>query len=354
MKMKIFSTYSMMKGLVSAMMLVVLLSSPALAQFNTDTRTVTKVGTTAADFLNIPVGAKATGMGGAISASISGPTSMYWNPAGLASMTDGAFAADYATWLAEIDFSFVAIAIPTSMGTFGFGLTSVSTPEMEVTTVEQQEGTGERFDAASYALAFSYARSLTDRFNIGASFKVLNERIWHSTSSAIAFDVGTQFTTPFKDIRLGASISNFGSKMQMGGDDLLVVVDIDPNAEGNNESNRARFNTDRFDLPLTMRIGLASEVIDTEDIRLTVGVDALSPNNSEQFVNMGAELGLRGDLIMLRAGMSELGIKDSIRSYASGAGLQYRFAPLMFALDYSYEAQEYFAGVNRFTLTVRF
>lgn len=330
------------------------LVQPASAQFDGGTRTVTKRGTTAADFLNIPIGAQATSMGSAISASISGPTSIYWNPAGLASMKDGAFAADYATWLAEIDFSFVAIAVPTNMGTFGIGLTTMSTPQMEVTTVEQQEGTGERFDASSYALALSYARSLTDRFSIGGSFKVINERIWHSTSSGMAFDIGTQFVTPFRDIRLGASIANFGTKMQIGGDDLLVVVDIDPNAEGNNESNRARFNTDRFDLPLTMRIGLAGEVIQTDDVRLTLGVDALNPNNSEQFVNVGAELGFRGDLIMLRAGMSELFLDDSIRSYALGAGLRYRFAPLFFGLDYSYEVQDFFADVNRFTLTVGF
>jgi len=351
--MKSMHTTSFVRAL-SFVLLGVLLVLPASAQFDNTTRSVTKRGTTAADFLNIPVGARATGMGNAIAASSTGPTSIYWNPAGLATMQDGAFLADYATWLAEIDLSFVAIAIPTSMGTFGIGLTSMVTPDMEVTTVEQQNGTGERFNASSYALALSYARPLTDRFSIGGSFKVINERIWHSTSSGMAFDIGTQFVTPFRDIRLGASISNFGSKMQIGGDDLLVVVDIDPNAEGNNESNRARFNTDRFDLPLTMRIGLAGEIIQTDDIRLTVGVDALNPNNSEQFVNVGTELGFRGDLIMLRAGMSELFLEDSIRSYSLGAGLRYRFAPLIFSLDYAYEVQDFFADVNRFTLTVGF
>jgi hypothetical protein len=57
---------------------------------------------------------------------------------------------------------------------------------------------------------------------------------------------------------------------------------------------------------------------------------------------------------MLRAGMSELYMKDSIRSYALGAGLKYRFSPLIFSLDYSYEVQDFFADVNRFTLTVGF
>ncbi|RMH66749.1 MAG: hypothetical protein D6685_04540, partial [Bacteroidetes bacterium] len=42
----------------------------AAAQFEEETRTVTRRGTTAAEFLTIPVGARATAMGNAISASV--------------------------------------------------------------------------------------------------------------------------------------------------------------------------------------------------------------------------------------------------------------------------------------------
>jgi hypothetical protein len=142
--------------------------------------------------------------------------------------------------------------------------------------------------------------------------------------------------------------------MQLGGDDLLVVVDIDPNNEGNNESNRALLRTDPFDLPLTMRIGLAGEVFAGEMSRLTLAVDALNPNNSEQYVNVGAELGLFGDLVMLRGGYSELLLDDALRSFTAGGGLRYGFGGLRFALDYAFEVQEYFAGVNRFTVALMF
>jgi hypothetical protein len=103
-----------------------------------------------------------------------------------------------------------------------------------------------------------------------------------------------------------------------------------------------------------MRIGLAGEVFQSEQSRLTLAVDALNPNNSKQYVNVGAELGLLGDLVMIRGGFSELFLADAVRSFTLGAGLRYRFAPLDFALDYSYEAQEFFNNVNRFTLSVGF
>ena len=198
--------------LTSALVLVMagLLAAPVQAQFETTTRNVTKRGTTAADFLAIPVGARATAMGGAVTASINDPTAIYWNPAGIAGL-GGAFSAEYAEWLAGIDFNFVAVTLPVGAGTAGIAVTAMRTPEMEVTTVAQQDGTGEKFDAASYAIALSYARALTDRFSIGASIKSVRERIWTSTASGTAFDIGTQFVTPFRGIRLGAAITNFGT-----------------------------------------------------------------------------------------------------------------------------------------------
>ena len=166
--------------------------------------------------------------------------------------------------------------------------------------------------------------------------------------------MGTQFVTPFAGVRLGAAITNFGTKLQIGGDDLLTRVDIDPNNRGNNESNRALLTTDEYDMPLTMRIGLAGEVFQTASSRLTVAVEALNPNNSEQYLNFGAELGFLNDLVMLRGGYSEVMLDDALRSFSLGAGLRYRFAPLNFAFDYAYEAQDFFNNVNRFTLSVQF
>lgn len=339
---------------MAAAVISIVLLQPAAAQFSDETRSVTKRGTTAAEFLSIPIGARATAMGNAFSASVDDASAIYWNPSGLAAMDKRAFSAEYATWLAEINFNYAAIVLPTGAGTFGFGITSLRSPEMEVTTVEEQDGTGERFTASSYAFSLSYGRNLTDRFALGLTAKVINERIWNSSATGVALDVGTMFVTPFQGIRLGASISNFGTKLNIQGDDLLSIIDTDPNNRGNNESNRATLVTDKFDIPLTMRIGLAGELFESNGSRLTLAVDALSPNNSEQYVNVGTEVGLLGDLVMLRAGYAELFLQDSIRSLTLGGGLQYRFGPLDLAVDYAYESQKYFDGVNRFNFTVQF
>ena len=339
----------------SAALFVLLWIVPdAAAQFAAETREVTRGGTTAAEFLSIPVGARATGMGSAFASVVDDATAIYWNPGGLGNITQTTLAAEYAEWLADIAFNYVAIAIPTRWGTIGAAVTGFRTPDMRVTTVQEQNGTGEQFNAASYAMSLAYGRRLTDRFSFGITVKAISERIWHSTATGLAIDAGTVFVTPFRGIRLGASISNFGTKMRITGDDLVVVADIDPTVRGNNDSNRAVLMTDRFDLPLTMRIGIAGELFSTERSRLTLAVDVLSPNNSDQYANVGAEIGLLGDLLMIRAGYSELFLGDRVRSWSLGGGLRYDFSVVGFALDYAYEEQEYFQGVSRITAAATF
>ncbi|HYE96123.1 MAG TPA: PorV/PorQ family protein [Rubricoccaceae bacterium] len=344
----------MNKLLFPAVLLWAALAAPGARAQDDDSGAQT--GTASAEFLNIPVGARATAMGGAFSATANDATAMYWNPAGMTRLEGRTATFEYATWLVGIDFNFAAVAMPTALGTVGVGVTAVNVPEMDV--VEEVNGdqmpTGETFDAGSYAVTLSYARALTDRFSLGANVKLLREQIWNSSANGVAFDVGTLFTTPFRGVRLGASISNFGTKMHMTGPDLNIPFDPDAGQNGNNGNVPARISTDEFDLPLTMRVGVATELFQSGATRLSVAVDALSPSASDQFVNLGAELGLLGGLVQFRGGYQELFMDGSPRSFTLGGGLRYAFGRLNVSADYAYEAFDYFDGVNRFSFALGF
>ncbi|CAN5609675.1 hypothetical protein BH23BAC4_BH23BAC4_02670 [soil metagenome] len=314
----------------------------------------TQNGTAAADFLNIPIGARAIGLGGAFVALADDASAIYWNPAGLARQDMRQFSAEHASWLVGVDLNYASLMLPTTFGTVAVGITSMSVPEMEVTTAEMQDGTGETFSAGSFAVTMAYARNLTDQFSLGANVKYIREHVASSSATGIAVDIGTLFTTPFYGVRLGAAIANFGTPMRMTGPELLVPIDIDPNNAGNNNNVRGELQTDQFDLPRIMRVGIAGEPYQSEGTRVTLAIDALSPSAGGQHVNVGAEVGLLGDLVQLRGGVNELFLADSPRSFTLGAGLRYTFGNLNIAADYAYEAFQYFDGVNRFTVSVRF
>lgn len=330
--------------------LIVLLAFPVFAQ------KVTKVGTTAAGFLNIDVGARAVGMGSAYVTQSDDVTGMYWNPAGLARMRGAQALFSHTGWLADIAFNYAAVAVPLpGLGTIGASATFLTMDDMERTTISQPMGTGEMFSAGSYCFALSYARSLTDRFSIGGNFKYISEKIYHSTASGIAFDIGTLFETQFNGLLIGMSITNYGTKMRMGGRDMLIQSDIDPLISGNNENINAHLQTDAFDLPLMFRVGVGMDVLKgAGNSNLIIAVDALHPNDDVEYLNVGAEYTFNR-MFSLRGGYKSLFARDSEEGLSVGGGIRYSIAGFTeLQIDYAYQDFGILKNVQKFTLALGF
>ncbi len=323
---------------------------PVLAQVN-----VTKVGTTSAAFLNIDVGARAVSMGGAFVALANDPTTIYWNPAGIARLPRASFTLMHTNWLAGTNFDYGAIVIPVgAFGTLGASLATLSMDEMEVRTVAQPEGTGELFSASDFAATLSYAINLTDRFTIGFNAKYIQSNIWNESASAFAVDIGTLFTTQFNGMRLGVSLSNFGTPMRMTGRDLIILVDPAPEKDGSNDRIVSKLQTDAFDLPLILRVGVAMELIDTPMNRITVAADAVNPSDGAESINLGFEYAMR-NMFFLRGGYKSLFREFSEQGLTAGLGLRRKItASTSLQIDYSYADFGRLTSVHRFSLQLDF
>lgn len=334
-----------------ALIIVCLMMQPSFAGG------ITKVGTSAATFLRIPVSARAVGMGSSFVSMTNDPAGLYWNPSVIATMNSNAVFFDHSPWLPGINFDFCGLVLPMgNIGTFGISTTFLHTEEMVVTTYENQMGSDETFTASSMALGITYSRSLTDRFSIGGTFKYIRETIYNSSASGISFDVGTIFHTPFYGIRLGASIANYGTKLKMDGEDLNVRVDIAPDQEGNNQSVVGRITTDEFDQPLIMRIGISGEVVQTEMYRVTLSLDGVNPNDNAQSINLGCEVGLLNELILLRAGYRDLFLSENEFGTSFGIGVhEIKISETISAsMDYGYQPYKHLGSSNRFTFCITF
>lgn len=327
------------------------------AQFSNDPvrSTITKVGTTAAQFLKLGVGARALGLGGAYVAEANDLSAIYWNPAGLALLSGSEVQFSYTQYLADIQYNFAAFATNLGMwGTLGAAIYYMDSGEMPVRTVYHPEGTGERFKAQSLALQLSYGRSLTDRFIIGFSFKYIREAIWHASASSVALDIGVRFITPYERLRLGASVSNFGPKMQMRGRDIWFSVDPDPQNEGNVEVVNAQYLMDWWPLPLLFRVGVAWDAILTSDHRLMLMTDAAHPNDNSEYVNVGAEYTFRR-LVSLRVGYKNAFERDGEQGLTFGGGINLRVAgPLRMKVDYAYASFGRLESTNWFSVSLVF
>lgn len=316
---------------------------------------VTKVGTTAAPFLTIDVGARAVGMGGSFVSVADDATAMFWNPAGIARLSTNEVTLNHTEWIAGINFNYAGgIFLLGEYGTVGVNFTSLSMGEMERTTELDPEGMGEYFSMGSLAFGVSYARNLTDRFSIGITGKYIQEHILHCSASGLAIDIGTLFTTQFKGLRIGANISNFGTKMQMTGSDLLVQHDIAPDMSGNNPNINANLSTGRWDLPLLLRVGVSMDVIEQANNLLTLSIDALHPNDNTESINLGAEY-MFNEIFSLRGGYKSLFKKDTEEGPTIGAGLNWQITEnTAVKVDYVYEVFGRLSNAQKLSCRINF
>lgn len=326
-----------------------------------------RVGTTAANFLEIGFGSAGGAMGDAYVSVANDLSSIYWNPAGLSFMEQSEAQFIYQPWLLDINTAFagVGFVLPT-IGTLSIGIIHVGYGDMEVTTLAIQDGTGEIFTANDFALSLSFARRLAQWFAFGASVKYVSSKIWHTSASAFAADLGiivnTHFISPTGEredgLNIGMSISNYGTKMKYDGMDLLNPIDILPYEEGNYRDVPGQFKLKAWELPLIFRIGFSINPLVLGQHRLTLAVDALHPNNNSESVNIGAQYKLTvptaGDFY-LRSGYKALFMEDSEYGIALGGGMVLRMMHNVgLKVEYAYRGVGILGKTHCYTIGILF
>ena len=324
-------------------------------------------GTTGANFLEIDIGSAATAMGGAYVSVANDVSSAYWNPAGLAYVNGKQTFFAYQPWIIGINNIYVGAAINYKYyGTLAFTMNYMGYGNEAVTTVAEPEGTGEFYSANEFAASMSYGRRLVNWFSFGASVKYISSNIWHMNANAVAFDFGALVTTDFfsptnnrnQGMKIGMSISNYGTRLRYDGIDIMVPIDPEPDEYGNFDDVEGLYKTSEWELPLIFRLGFSVQPIYTESIRILVAVDALHPNNNNESLNIGTQFTylIPGKAsLFLRAGYKGLYLKDSEYGLTYGGGLRFYQSDFnFFDLDYTYKTLGILGNVHLYTIKFSF
>ena len=318
---------------------------------------VSKVGTTAAVFLEIPAGASAVGMGGAFVSLANDASALYWNVGGISTIEKYDLNITNMTWIGDTKYNFAGLVLPLGeFGTLGLSFTSLSMDDMAVRTVEKPEGTGEFFSAGDISFGVSYARNLTDRFSIGFTLKYIQEKIWHMTAQGFGIDAGTLFKTDILGgLTIGASISNFGTSMKLDGRDTRYFIRVDEGKQGSNDRIPTNIEMDSWDLPLIFRIGVSDNIIKNDIYRFTVSLDAIHPNNDYESLNIGGEFAFM-EFFMIRGGYNSLFLKDGEGGLSLGVGVNSTmlFSDALFQFDYAFRDFGRLQNVNMFSIEFKF
>ena len=304
---------------------------------------VTKVGTSAANWLKIECGTRGIAMGGSQVASGRGLSGAYFNPASIAFIEDSEVYFSKSNYLAGITHNTLGYGkkvTPTDY--FGIHLFYLDSGEMEVTTVPSPDGTGEKFKVLDMSVRMIYGKQLTDRLRIGSSIKYILEQIYTVEMQSFVFDMGSNFNTGIYGIMLGMSVSNFGPNVQFHGDGFLKE---DEEAVSGYSQKVGK----DFSVPLIFRLGIQKDVLGADDgsvHRLTVSADAINPIDYTVYGGLGTEYSWR-NIAFVRGGTH---LFHDTAGLSLGAGFKWS----VFAVDYAYVNYGILEETHQFGISLEF
>ena len=277
-------------------------------------------GRTAAEFLQIGVGADAAGMGGAYSTVARGASAVFWNPARIVTSGVTEISLSHFMWYQGIKLEHGAAAIMISPS----AALGASVTFLDYGTIDAYDINGNAMgQVSSYDMqaGLSLSLALNERLSVGVTAKYVGEKLADLTASTFAGDLGLSYQS---------------SRWSFS----LAAVNI---------SSGMKFETTKEKLPTAVRVGIA-----------------VSPLAAGLLTSMELEKRMYGDVVM-RNGL-ELSIRDQYylrgginyypqntdrklgTGFSVGAGVRFGAA----GLDYAFTPSDSYVSddLHRFTLVM--
>jgi hypothetical protein len=185
-----------------------------------------QAGVSGAQFLELGAGGRALGMGEAMASVPDGLNSLYWNPAGLASLAERRVSLTHTQIFSDFNYDSFGYGQPLSTlkGALAasFSLLSQSGIQAVTNTAQPLPGT---FNPYSAALSLGYGRAL-GAWQAGLALKGIKENLYDVNAYAAALDAGV---TRYLNERasLGFAVRNWGTKERFAEQSFSLPFELD-------------------------------------------------------------------------------------------------------------------------------
>ncbi len=224
------------------MLLMVCLAMMTLIPWSTPAAAVTGDSGLPGEYQSYDIGARASGMAGAMAGLADDVSAIFYNPAGLANQNPIQIGVQHVILFENTMFDFLGFAMPIrEVGNIGVGIIALTSPGFDVR--DENYNVSSDFSSSMMQGSFylSYARDLMSNISAGASVKVAYDNFFGHTGTGVGIDVGGTYR-PIPEMQIGLYLQNaltpqvlgdtyFGKAvLGIGGmlfnDDLLLDVDV--------------------------------------------------------------------------------------------------------------------------------
>ncbi|MEI7640419.1 MAG: PorV/PorQ family protein [bacterium] len=310
-------------------------------------------GVTAAPYLNLGIGARASGMGEAYTGVVDNVEAGFWNPGALVRVENPQFSLMHNSAFGGTSYEYLGYAVPAEQlgidiwGTIGITAMLVRVDNIPTTKAEAdgsyslaQENDGDVYGAGGTLIGLSYSWQAAKMFAIGATIKLINQKVALEEGWIPALDIGILAKTTIEGFNIGLVFQNISYTKLNGAP-----------------------------LPLNLKFGLGYNVprlftkeSDPMDF-LNAGMDVvlpIAPANMPLKINVGLEYGynIASYVTKLRVGYrfngTETFISDlgSLAGMTAGMGISKNFAGVDVGLDYAYIPYGILGDTHRVSLTI--
>ena len=290
------------------------------------------VGRSGADFLQLPAGARATGVGGAFATIADDALAPFWNPAGINQLERTAVGISHQEGFYQVQNEVFSYVRP-----LGLENTLAITGRFQHIEGEERDVTGERLGSfTDYGLAGGgyYAWSLGD-WNAGVGLQGICQQLGGEGGATFAFDGGIlgEFLINDFPLKTGISFHNIGPDME-----LISQGDPLP------RTYRGGVSTDLYlpgspNLPQTER---------NTKLTLAGNVSYMDPESTTEY-SLGTELNY-DDFLFLRAGWHDVDDEEVDSNFSLGLGLSHQNV----RADYSWSESDLLGDKHLISLNMEF